>query len=1180
MNPPPFPKGSSFHSRLLPGGYALVLVLSILVLLIGVVVGFLTLAGSERSSARGALDAVEARILAENAVGLVQTQINRATARAATHPWISQPGMARMFNPDGSLLAAYKLYSANNMIAASVNKAEDRPAAAWFDDPAVWVDLNRPVAVDDPANPGARISLHPIASPNPGVEAGSFTVSGAPVQAGTGANPLPMPVRWLYVLEDGSFVAPTGSGNNASVPGETADNPIVGRVAFWTDDDSCKVNINTASEGTFWDTPRTNTTIEFNLADSQPTEGEFQRYPGHPGMLSLSTVFPSLSAAELQRIAPATNPGGSNGGTTPVTSSSKVPLSTDRLLPSVDELLFRPTGTATARDREVSLTPSEVQQKQFFLTASSRAPEVNLFGMPRIAIWPVHRNLDPARTTAFDRLIAHCATVAAGDKTSPTRYPYYFQRENSADATNDISIPRNVRLLEYLTALSNRPVPGFTGSLATKYNFAGERDQILTQIFDYIRCANLTDAKLGSNSFTPYFDASGNPLPGANQVAQSVRGATRGLGRTQVLSELAIAFICTADGDVPASNTHPRPGNPDALPAGQQRVQAILLPEFFSVAAGFAGMANEFAITIEGADSLQLDGKPLGFPSNDSITYNTPPSNLGGSNVGGTTDWRYALSQRETDYPFLSNPIVIDKTNATPSFSGGNVTVTLRTRGAVSSNQTIHMVLPGTNVPRPTLGSDDATYPGRWWDFLGTNKRIDLVAKDLSLGLGLFIRFNNDTVRSVVPRGGDMRLVAARSLIDDRAASSVDRRFVPHPSYTTTGTRLAALLANSRSHNTSISFLDPQRTFISALTMSQRSQPDFLPGLIASGMPSPESTGDFDTGVGYMTDGSYINKPDEGSVRKTLDPLQNSYFGAWFRTLQPDDTFFSPNRQMPSPVMFGSLPTGVMEAVPWRTLLFRPQISHPSHSTTYPDHLLLDLFWMPVVEPYAISDPFSTAGKINMNYEILPFTYLDRPTALHALLKSERVTAVPDSAAATYKATTPDSSYSIRLPINIAGTLDQFKDQFAGTRGAFLSASEICDLHIVPQGETPATMASFWNTHRLTGDNLKERVYANLYPRLTTRSNTFTVHVIAQSLRRGASFTPGQWTETPGAVSAEYRGSTTIERFLPDVLSATTGGDLFEDYADNSSRLFGGTAPPPLDDFYRWRTLRTNQFAP
>ena len=56
-----------------------------------------------------------------------------------------------------------------------------------------------------------------------------------------------MPVEWLYVLEDGSYAtAASATGDEVSVPAATKDNPVVGRIAFWADDESCKVNINTA----------------------------------------------------------------------------------------------------------------------------------------------------------------------------------------------------------------------------------------------------------------------------------------------------------------------------------------------------------------------------------------------------------------------------------------------------------------------------------------------------------------------------------------------------------------------------------------------------------------------------------------------------------------------------------------------------------------------------------------------------------------------------------------------------------------------------------------------------------------------------------------------------------------------------------------------------------------------
>ncbi len=62
--------------------------------------------------------------------------------------------------------------------------------------------------------------------------------------------------------------------------------------------------------------------------------------------------------------------------------------------------------------------------------------------------------------------------------------------------------------------------------------------------------------------------------------------------------------------------------------------------------------------------------------------------------------------------------------------------------------------------------------------------------------------------------------------------------------------------------------------------------------------------------------------------------------------------------------------------------------THPG-AMNPPDHYLLDLFNMPIVEPYAISEPLSEAGKINLNYQIVPFTYIHRATAVYAAMKGE-----------------------------------------------------------------------------------------------------------------------------------------------------------------------------------------------
>ena len=67
----------------------------------------------------------------------------------------------------------------------------------------------------------------------------------------------------------------------------------------------------------------------------------------------------------------------------------------------------------------------------------------------------------------------------------------------------------------------------------------------------------------------------------------------------------------------------------------------------------------------------------------------------------------------------------------------------------------------------------------------------------------------------------------------------------------------------------------------------------------------------------------------------------------------------------------------------------------------------------------------------------------------------------------------------------------------------------------------------------MTGDNSLERPYSLIYPRVTTKSNIFTVHVVAQSLKKIAT-DPNQavWNEGKDLVTSEYHGAYTIEKYF------------------------------------------------
>ncbi len=1236
MNPPSPLSPLRNHS-----GVALVIVLAMLVLATGLVIAFFSTVTSEATSSTVEANDTQIKQLADSIVDIITGQIVEATKGFETDSggnpdlnkplvWASQPGAIRTFKENGQPDRVFKLYSARRLVAnASEFLNELNPSHTnadvptdWASRTALYTDLNAPV------KDASGHDVYPILNPSSlGGNVTGFSVSGAPTTGTT--NPVPMPAQWLYILKDGTITSPTlsastgtlaswGNGTGAFVP--SANNPIVARIAFWTDDETAKVNINTASEGTYWDTPRASTQQERGFANFQPAKGEFQAYPGHPATTSLSAVFPTMTRNQIYDIVPRIVGGGSNNGTT-IPSGALNPDS-DRLYASLDELVFR-NGNRDAGP----LAKADLERAKFFLTTNSRAPETNLFNLPKVAIWPIDQNTSDSFRTQHDHLIARCSTI--------NDWPFYFQRTNPLSATADFpgapigtpgltGVQRNRNLYYYLQQLTGKPVPGFGGgTFASKYG--ADRDQILTEIFDYIRCTNLDDSNLGEvNRFA---DRAEDPADtttdlqkrGFGQITPIRIGTTKGFGRFPVITEAGIHFICTAMPDDPGTPTDESLGSNvptnktlganGTLTHPQRRIEALFFLETFIPGQGWPPVHPALTFRVQGLDSFAVTTNgtttPLGFPADEYDLSDAKPGDIWhGRNWGGTNSHRMLLAYSKLRqrgvmpadlsatnfqrYHYVSVPVTVDAGNGTMTFSGGNVTVDIyygRNGGTwpdssfPSSNsdklvQTYTFNFPGGTFPIPQLvptgtSGTPATDKENWWTFSkdgampGKRGRADFWRYDPGFPTapraGAPFRAE-DVVRTLVPSQdwADARRIAATGNVPTAA-------FVPHPDYNNTSKNLAHSVTEGAGSGYFNGFASSSQNLVSGISWHSQKTPD-IP--IANG--NSQTNGDWDTGVSITTDGAYINKADEGNSRG-LTSGKIPYFDDSNVYEAGGSGYFSPNRQMPSPGMFGSLPTGVIAGQCFRTLLFRPQPGHFG-ATAPKDHLLMDLFWMPVVEPYAISEPFSTAGKINMNYQIVPFTYIERSTGLHALLQSERVAAIPASAASTsdsadYKRGPVSSQF--RLPINIQETLTQFQQKFAAGE-IFKSATEICDLHIVPQGQTVSSMnGTFWNTHRLTGENLRERIYTTLYPRLTTKSNTYTVHYRVQALKKIASTPQNQWVEGRDQVLAEYRGSATIERYIDP------NDPRLPDFATETDQ-----AKANMDQYYRFRTISSRRFAP
>jgi uncharacterized protein (TIGR02600 family) len=1355
-------------------GIALVLVLGCIVLVSMLVVAFLTMARTEQRSASAFSDTADARNLGELPVNLAIAQIRRATEQnGAARTWSSQPGMMRVFgterdatagNVRAKTVALYKLYSDEQMVVtrpgvtptangmtttevAGFLNADVAGLDTWQQVPGLYVDMNEPAPVVLADKETVEIQF-PISDPRAVFpRAGGEAVEGFNFRGNTqGATPLagtvvpgtvmpagegdvkarlPMPVKWLYQLADGRLIAPTGGAAAAGLEFAAADrpapdNPIVGRIAFWTDDDSAKININTATEGTAWDMPRAYTNTDAKYARRQPAQNEFSRYPGHPAQTSLSPVFqafgepwkmdPSMTDAEIaarveryHRISPRVPWGGSKGGTeAPVAAIPMVdpgtglPVKDDRLYSSLDELVFD-------RDRlpqNPALTTRDLEIGRFFLTTHSRAPELNLFNKPRVLLWPISANT--AHRNAMDRLLlflgtggnrvwyvqrgANFTSSTAPGSSQDTRGDLTLGQDSLGNQAGITPPSRNLDLYEkYLKVLCGNiaptsdgdikgyDIPGFGGSFKIKYTPV-RRDQILTQMFDFLRWSvnsystgmapqytylpKRGSGNLGETSAIPLI-----PGPSTNHIDQYHK-STKGFGRWPTITEVTIVFMATENSGQDTK------GDLNDAPDGfldTTKMRAYIILEPFSPTVGMPSWSANVRYRIKGLDTVRVDGQPVGFPQNAVNRASTPNgwidsghttafnglgaqfivADLGSSDAVNLNGGAKQLNRTDEagGFPFYSEPVDVAAKREF-RFTSGEITVEVQSGfGAADEAQTTQRLVlqfPEATLRVPKMREADAVSKG----LTDLTKRF---SKSAAGG-----HFNNLIVEGDVTRSleidaqgvtrGDLRILAATEQVPANW-------FTVHPRYTDSSVRaLHFLRQGSQTYQGQYGFyggddtigrgrgtnrpstVHTAGTLVKGVTYFRDCPPAVTRGL-AGAFNRNGRPGDWDNGTGRIEDGPYINKADEGNAatNNQADDTSLGYFAKGTFNVETGPTY-SPNRQISSAVAFGSLPSGIFGSNPseltaqeaprpWQTLLFCPNpASRSTPALNEPveadhegfkgprDHLWLDFWWMPVVEPYAISEAFSTAGKINMNYELLPFRHIQRSTGLHAVLKSTVLTAItPLSAGGTtpagfdngggnnYKEGTRHK-YELRYLVNAGATLEGFENRFS-KGDVFRSASEICDIFLVPKrisggtyntdAAVPPTsyadMVRWWNGpggletatsgtpngFELTGDNAREAPYGQLYPRLTTKSNTYTVHFRVQSLKKSRSTEATRWVEGRDAVLSDYRGSATVERYMDP------------NDRELQNILVGDTQfYQTWDQHYRFRVVDRKQFAP
>jgi hypothetical protein len=115
-------------------------------------------------------------------------------------------------------------------------------------------------------------------------------------------------------------------------------------------------------------------------------------------------------------------------------------------------------------------------------------------------------------------------------------------------------------------------------------------------------------------------------------------------------------------------------------------------------------------------------------------------------------------------------------------------------------------------------------------------------------------------------------------------------------------------------------------------------------------------------------------------------------------------------------------------------------------------------------------------------------------------------------------------------------------------------------------------MSAWWANFKLTGDNGRESPYNQIYPRLTTKSNDFQIHMRVQVLSQTpADRSDGTYDTTKGdSVVGEYRGSAIVERYLDP--NQTTLPDF--------ATTFPTDPTSTVDNYIHYRIVNTKAFSP
>lgn len=976
--------------------------------------------------------------------------------------WSSEPGRIRIFQANS--LSAYE-----DVLLFSALPGPDVPGAADVHS----VDLNKP----------SYEGKHPIAEP---------------VSAGGAA---PMKVGWIDLLAN--------PDNPAS-----RENPIIGRVAYWVDDESCKININVA------DGSKKDTNLSFGF--------------GTPSEVSLEVLKKQdgnrISNAQAAKISEYAWNHGFN-------SAAEV--------------------SRAALNGEIS--KEFFEKNKFALTHYSKTPEISFMGDPRIYLFPTVRlsaigasangllrswlnnaygveldsglsnylasagSSDARRVAITDPINFVYPTSLQVETALPAKAPFYqFGRHYYLDSAQFLSTsptgtnPENYifakRIAEAIKGVNSLQGaftwPAFPGSaaggFAGKYNDR-QIDSLALQILDIGTRAAMGDEARGGN--LPSLATTGM-LSGKNAI---------GLGRTPKFTEFTVTF------DAVRTATNPAGAGPPPRVANIPAVQIDPKLEFW------------FPTQFEG---MPWDEKFGGYwrigQNGNNYTLNPVDQIMSGASVLGGS-WMDNLFQiTGIDMGGLSyNSMDPDPRNVTyhPYRNG---------RGGSSNSQ------PSGNR-RPPFAFTSVSSTGTVWS---PGEYHGVPATDR--GSVSLYGPNNPAMTAFSVAGGIVMWTQAggagaiRGNWDVAPLDSLRGDYrVPSGSSSYVYTNEDPLSIRGELQE---AVIPVPAGFSIPLPAIEHVWHGYVKDPLVNKFPGDWIVADTDAEATLKTSGtaafSYLDGANPGfQASQGGDPLS-----IWMPRL---DVNYPKQSRFPSVGALNYVRTGVapddltvslrqQKGTPWRSLSLTPASAQGQTTLMgrYPDWAMLDLFTVPFLPqlPFRVSEPVTpkrrltsggaTEGKININNPAVPYPFSQtltqaerdefpkRTAPVEALFHNLRVNTGYNAA--------NEPQYAILSDSQVNALVSAIQDRVTAG-GPFVLPGQVADLSEVDAYTYKGVAAEAQSRN----DLLRQVIGAT-----TTQSNVFSIWVVARSVKKKASNTSYGEFEAGDLVTAEVRRRYVVERFI------------------------------------------------